>query len=382
MLGPMSGPALPQQSLLTDVGSAIGAFPAAQQQAQQTQADTDMKNMQAAAQRLNVLNQMTAANPNTASDPNIISAYDRAYKFMGMPTPVTSDGGTKKIDINAAGAYHGIQSFIAQNLPMLQQMDPGDRSAAIEAATGTAPPQQLVDTLNKLPRKYLQSPAEAGQLLNYVKTSVASLGKPGGSIDNVISSITSVAKPLSEIGLDSDALVSQLKPDLYAAAMSQAQLNLINAKTADEQAKAKSALELLPQKIAQIKTTDDLKTVMMSYYPAMAAAATSRAASDAALVGPKIDNLRAQTAKDFAEADKAHNEATQLLGTANLAAKFGVKNQSSYSIRCRRARTKQRSATTRCRRRTILRYRTRNFSTVSHMVCKLRLPLRNIRSRW
>lgn len=323
---PSAGPTQPTTSPLLQLGQAVGQYPMDQLKIQQQRADTDAANMQSAAQRINVLNTITSQNQATLGDPNIVSAYERAYKQMGLPAPTISDGGTKRIDPNATGAYHGIQSFIAQNLPMLRQMDPTERGPAIKAATGVDVPQAMLDALNKLPRQYLQSPAEAGQLLSYVKSSVASLGKPGGSIDNVVSAISAVAKPLGEIGIDSNGLVAQLKPDLYAQAMQQAQLNLIQAKTEKQRADAQSELTLLPEKIAQIRTTDDLKKVMETYYPQMAAAATSNAQSTAALVGPKIDALRATTAKDFAEADKAHADMTSLLSTGNLSLKFGVKN--------------------------------------------------------
>jgi hypothetical protein len=326
-LGPVGAPQYNQPTPLVELGAAVGQFPAQQRQAQsenlgiqEQQQQLDTQQFQMASQRLSVLNKMIAQNPAIGSSPDIVSAYQRAFKAMGMDAPLTpGQDGKQGIDAQAVGAFAPLHDFIAQNLPMLLQTEPKDRAGLIQSATGQPVPPEIADQLAKIPRKYLQSPAEAGSLLNYVKTSVGGLNKPGGSIDNVIATIQAVSKPLADAGIDANVLIDGLKPDLYAQAMQQAQLALIQAKTKDEVAKAQVALKMLPERISAIHSLNDLHSVMAEYYPQMAAAAgqragadASRAASDAAQVGAKIDKLKADTAKDYADADAAHQRALTL----------------------------------------------------------------------
>lgn len=305
--------------LLTGIANA----PQAQQQQQLDQLKVDDAQFQSASQRLAVLTKIFQNNPGAAADPKMMDATQRAYKAMGMEAPTTTDGGKTSLDLDALGATAPVHSFVAQNFDMLSRLKPDDRDAAVFAATG----QHAGEAITKLPQKFLQSPAEAGTLLNYVKTTIASLGKPGGSIDNVTAALQAVSKPLEEaFGMNSDMLLAGLKPDLYAQAMQNAQLMLMSAKTDKERATATSLMTMLPVKIQSIKTTDDLHKVMAEYYPQMAAAATTRASTDAALLPAKIEHLMAETGKDQAESTKINTENQGLIAAAQAGLKFGVKN--------------------------------------------------------
>jgi hypothetical protein len=328
MLGPLGAPQVAAPTPFTQLTQEIGQFPEQQRQAQLQQADADMATLQSSTQRLSVLNKMIAANQGLAGDPNIISAAQRAFRAMGLDAPMTSANGKQSLDARAMGAYAPAQDFIAQNLPTILQTDPEQRSAMIQAVTGITPSQDMMDALNKLPRKYLQSPAEATGLLTYVRQAVQGLSKPGGSIDNAIAAIESTAKPLSEIGIDTNMLVAQLKPDLYAQALQAAQLQLMQAKTADEQAKAKVLIDTLPAKMNEIQSTADLKRVMEQYYPQMAQAATTRANAAAQLTQPRIDELKSQTDKNHADTQKLLQDVAS--GTRNGKDLLSNANQSQH----------------------------------------------------
>lgn len=306
-LGPVAtAPVITPPSVPGEIASAIGQFPAQQQQYQVNQAELDAKNMEAGAKKMTVLNQLVFSNPAMAYDPHMIAAAKSAFGQLGVPAPITSIDGKEAIDTKALGAFGPAQGFIAQNLEMLLQTDPDQRGAMIEAATGQAAPQAVLDQLSKLPRKYLQSPQEATGLLTFVRQSVAQIGKPGGSIDNAIASIDATSKPLGEIGIDTGMLVSMLKPDLYAQALQGAQLQLTQARTAQQQASAQTLIQTLPAKIAAIQTTTDLKKVMEEYYPAIAAARTEQAATQASEAPSLIAERQAQTKKAIQDSDEAH----------------------------------------------------------------------------
>ena len=285
-MGPVSAPGIVMQSPLAQVTQAIGEYPQDRQKFQMQQAELDAKNMENASQKLSVLNKMISANPGTATNPQISAAVQRAFGQMGLAAPMTTVNGVQQLDMSAMQAFGPAQDFIGQNLAMLLSFPPTQRGDVISAATGQAAPQGVIDSLSKLPVRTVQSPAEAAGMLTYVRTMFGSIVK-GGDVDNAMNMLNLAAVPVSQIfGITPDefkaGFINELKPDLTAQLQRQATLMLTGAKTEDERAKAQNLLTLLPAKLDQIKTGDDLKRVMEEYYPAMAGAATSRAATSAA----------------------------------------------------------------------------------------------------
>jgi hypothetical protein len=334
ILGPVGAPQYAQPTILTDAAQAIEQFPQQQQAFQQKQTDLESDQYGLANQRLSVLTRMAQEHPETLSDPKIVGAFQRAYKLMGMEAPTTVSNGKTSIDAQAVGAYAPLHDFLAKNWDTLATMEPTDREKLV-SGLGLG---QLPESIANIPRKFLQSPAEASKLLDTVRQSIASLNKPGGSLENVIALIEGIQAPLKDAFGDNapQVMIDSLKPDLYAQLMQKAQLALINARTDDEKAKAKTLYDTLGPKIQEIHSITDLHGVMEQYYPEMAAAAGQRAGAAAENADTnrtempyKIQAMKDASAKSQQDAQLARARTKAIQDAAEQGLKFGVKNPSA-----------------------------------------------------
>jgi len=296
---PITAPIVQGPTAAGQIAEAAGALPGLQQQYQLNQAELDAQNFQNASQKLAVLNRIIFSSPNqsAAQNPDIVAATQRAFKQMGVAAPM--QGGA--LDVNALQAFGPAQDFVAQNLSTLLSFTPEQRASVIQAATGQAPPQSMLDSLNKLPTRTLQNPQEAAGMLKYVGGIITNIQK-GGDIGNAMTMLDAAAVPMSQLfGITPDEFkadfIANLKPDLTAQLINQAKYQLEVAQTQNNAAHAQywqGLLSEVPAKIDEIHSSADLKRVMQEYYPEMAAAATSRAATSAAEAPSLIQERTAQ----------------------------------------------------------------------------------------
>jgi hypothetical protein len=289
-------------------------------------------------QRLTALNAIISQNPKLSSNPDIVSAFQRAYQSIGVPPPLTTDAtGKPTIDLAAAGAYAPLQATIAKDWPTLQLMNPDDRLTLLQAEGYSDIPDSIKAAVTKIPRKILSGKDEASALVGRVFTAVRSLNS-GGSIGNVIAEISLVKPALDEAfstgsgPSPTDTLIENLKPDLEVQTRMRLQNELLVAKTEKARADIQNELTLLPAKIAQINSLDSLRAAMTPYYEAktgevgaMTSYFGAKTQETLTLMGPKAGQLRAQTTRDLAEADKFHHDVQDSNGKSAFALKYGVK---------------------------------------------------------
>jgi hypothetical protein len=319
-IGPIStAPVINGPSVPGEIAQAIGQFPQQQQQYQMQQAELDATNIDNSSKKLAVLTKLISANPNLASNPQLIQAAQRSFKGLGMDAPLKNIGGVQSLDTDALYAFGPSSEFIASNLSTLLSFPPDQRAALIQAATGTAIPDGVAKQLSNLPQRVISTPTELSGLYGKAQQAIANLRFPGATVDGAIAIIRPINQVLQQNGMPGIDMEDLDGASAYQALINQANLQGLQGGAAEKFAQAglaKIRTELAPQLAADATERAQADTTRAAASTVSANASASRAASYAARTPAAI-------AHDYATADQAEAQTKKLVqevatGSASL----------------------------------------------------------------
>lgn len=297
-----SAPQTPLESPAGQIAEAIGQFPQDQQKYQLQQAEIDAQGIDNASKKLAVLNKLISSNLGLASSPQMIAAAQRAFQGLGMPAPMKNVNGVPSLDTDALYSFGPASEFMAQNLGMMLSFPPDQRGALIEAATGQTLPEGVMQRLSALPQRMISTPSELGGLYNRATQAIDNLRYPGATIEGALAVIKPINEVLRQNGMPGVDVEDLMGAGLHQALLNQAQLQGMDAKSAEQYAQAglaKVRTELAPTYAAAATTRANASMVSAN-------ASASRAATSA-LRAP------AEIARDYAEADHAEAQTKELV---------------------------------------------------------------------